>query len=96
MAANWQLGPGVIDGVYSQGNNVVLVISGSEFMTLTFNDGNAPTASGPAQLNTHSTFAQLPQDWLTDGFDAGYFDRVARVREHCIHLQWTAIRRASR
>jgi hypothetical protein len=71
QTGSWALG--VIDGVYSQGNNVVLVVSGSEFMTLTFTDGAAPTASGPTQLSAHSSFAQLPSDWLTNGFDAGFY-----------------------
>ena len=71
QTGNWQ--HGVINGVYSQGNNVVLVVSGGEFVTLTFAGGAPPTASGPTPLNQHTSFAPLPSDWLANGFDAGFF-----------------------
>ena len=79
QAANWQ--HGVIDGVYSQGNNVVLVIRGSEFVTLSFTAGMPPTASGPTPLSQHVSFASLPTAWVSDGFDAGFFVAAGPYRD---------------
>jgi hypothetical protein len=70
QSANWQ--DGVIDGVYSQGGPVLL-IHGAEFVTLSFSTTAAPVASGPTPLNQHASFANLPDDWQANGFDAGFF-----------------------
>ena len=67
--------------MYSQGNNVVLVIRGSEFVTLSFTAGMPPTASGPTPLSQHVSFASLPTAWVSDGFDAGFFVAAGPYRD---------------
>jgi hypothetical protein len=71
QSATWQ--HGVIDGVYSLGNNVVLLIKDGEFVTVSFLPDRAPLASGPAPLPLHPAFWSLPHDWQLNGFDAGFF-----------------------
>jgi hypothetical protein len=62
---------GVIDGVYSVGGGVVLLLRGNEFVSLTL-AGPSPVVSAPAPLKQHAAFQSLPADWLANGFDAGF------------------------
>jgi hypothetical protein len=80
QTANWL--HGVLDGVYSQGDGVVLLIHGGEFVTLTFSVDAPPVASGPTPLSQHASFAQLPPDWSANGFDAGFFTLGGPAAEH--------------
>ncbi|MBV9172436.1 MAG: hypothetical protein JOZ81_20365, partial [Chloroflexi bacterium] len=64
-------GDGVIDGAYSVGGGVVLLLRGHEFVSLNLS-GSTPSVSAPAPLTQHAAFQSLPADWVADGFDAGF------------------------
>src|SRR5262249_22434584 len=70
QTATWQ--DGVLDGVYSAGGGVVLLVRGGDFVTLTFAADGTPSATGPEPLRQSAAFAPLPADWLASGFDAGF------------------------
>ncbi|MBV9933564.1 MAG: hypothetical protein JO367_04615, partial [Actinobacteria bacterium] len=70
QTASWQ--EGVLDGVYSQGGGVVLLIRGGEFVTVYTPDAEFVAVGGPTPLGQGADFASLPADWQATGFDAGF------------------------